>query len=234
MEDTANAAPAGELTKGVVLVVDDEFLGRAYLVNELLDQGFDVAKAASGDEAVQIMLIRRIDLVVTDRRMPGLLDGDALAHFIAEEYPEVPVLMMSAEWPAPERTAAIAEFFPKPVNLRAAVRLIGELLSANAGIVLPSSGWSASASSSVLPPTTTSEPPMQPELYSEISCPHCRHRKVEEMPTDACQFFYECEGCATLLRPKAGHCCVFCSYGSAPCPPIQLERQGDGAGCCGC
>jgi hypothetical protein len=28
------------------------------------------------------------------------------------------------------------------------------------------------------------------------------------------------------LRPKAGDCCVFCSYGSVPCPPIQAERSG--------
>jgi hypothetical protein len=40
-----------------------------------------------------------------------------------------------------------------------------------------------------------------------------------------CQFFYECEGCHILLRPRAGDCCVFCSYGSVPCPPIQLERR---------
>jgi len=47
------------------------------------------------------------------------------------------------------------------------------------------------------------------------------------MPTDACQYFYECSGCKTLLRPKAGDCCVFCSYGSIACPPIQEQR-----GCC--
>jgi len=41
------------------------------------------------------------------------------------------------------------------------------------------------------------------------------------MPTDACLFFHACAGCQTLLRPKAGDCCVFCSYGSVPCPPIQ-------------
>lgn len=69
-------------------------------------------------------------------------------------------------------------------------------------------------------------------LQSEITCPHCWHRKVEQMPTNACQFFYECEGCGILLRPKAGDCCVFCSYGSVPCPPIQLERIGNGDGCC--
>jgi len=43
----------------------------------------------------------------------------------------------------------------------------------------------------------------QLELRSEITCPQCRHRKVEEMPNDACQFFYECEGCGAVLRPKA-------------------------------
>ena len=64
---------------------------------------------------------------------------------------------------------------------------------------------------------------MKPELQSEITCPHCGHRKVETMPTDACQFFYDCEGCGAILRPKTGDCCVFCSYGSVPCPPIQLE-----------
>jgi hypothetical protein len=45
------------------------------------------------------------------------------------------------------------------------------------------------------------------------------------MPTDACQFFYECSNCKTLLRPKPGDCCVFCSYGSVKCPPMQNEKS---------
>lgn len=73
---------------------------------------------------------------------------------------------------------------------------------------------------------------MQPELRSEVACPHCGHRKVEEMPTGACQFFDESEDDHTLLSPKAGHCCVSCSYGSIPCPPIHFGRQGEGGGCC--
>jgi hypothetical protein len=59
---------------------------------------------------------------------------------------------------------------------------------------------------------------------SEITCPHCGAAKMETMPTDACQFFYECT-CGTMLRPKPGDCCVFCTYGSVPCPPIQAERK---------
>ncbi len=68
------------------------------------------------------------------------------------------------------------------------------------------------------------------ELSSTITCPNCGHRKTETMPTDACQFFYECEGCGALLKPVPGDCCVFCSYGSVPCPPVQQEGQ---SGCCG-
>ena len=56
---------------------------------------------------------------------------------------------------------------------------------------------------------------------SIITCPVCGTAKAETMPTDACRFFYECTGCGALLRPKPGDCCVFCSYGSVPCPPIQ-------------
>lgn len=72
-----------------------------------------------------------------------------------------------------------------------------------------------------------------PILVSAISCPHCGFTKVETMPTDACQFFYDCTGCGVVIRPKAGHCCVFCSYGTVPCPPIQTE-QATGAPATGC
>lgn len=65
-------------------------------------------------------------------------------------------------------------------------------------------------------------------LRSRITCPHCGCARDETMPDNACQWFYECTGCGRLLRPKPGDCCVYCSYGTVPCPPIQA-----GAGCCG-
>jgi hypothetical protein len=64
------------------------------------------------------------------------------------------------------------------------------------------------------------------ELTSTILCPACGHRAKEVMPTDACRFFYDCKGCGTQLKPKPGDCCVFCSYGSVPCPPIQGAAPG--------
>lgn len=72
------------------------------------------------------------------------------------------------------------------------------------------------------------------QLLSTITCPHCSYQATETMPTDACQFFYECAGCGALLRPLQGDCCVFCSYGSVPCPPIQAGAKEcePNAGCC--
>ncbi|WP_082855424.1 GDCCVxC domain-containing (seleno)protein [Paraburkholderia phytofirmans] len=58
-------------------------------------------------------------------------------------------------------------------------------------------------------------------LDSIITCPVCGHRKAETMPTNACVWFYECEHCKAVLRPKPGDCCVYCSYGTNRCPPMQ-------------
>jgi len=41
------------------------------------------------------------------------------------------------------------------------------------------------------------------------------------MPLDSCTWYYECTHCRELLRPKRGDCCVFCSFGSVKCPPVQ-------------
>lgn len=62
---------------------------------------------------------------------------------------------------------------------------------------------------------------------STIICPKCGNSKKEVMPTDACQYFYECDYCHEVLKPIEGDCCVYCSYGDVPCPPIQ-----SGENCC--
>jgi len=62
-------------------------------------------------------------------------------------------------------------------------------------------------------------------LQSTITCPNCDFQKEETMPTDACQYFYKCTNCQIVLRPKQGDCCVFCSYGTVACPPIQMNKS---------
>ena len=66
------------------------------------------------------------------------------------------------------------------------------------------------------------------ELHAVLTCPACGHADTLAMPTDACLFFHACAACHAMLKPRAGDCCVFCSYGSVKCPPMQAG----GAGCC--
>ena len=69
----------------------------------------------------------------------------------------------------------------------------------------------------------------EPILQGTLTCPHCGHRSVETMPANVCVFFHDCTGCGALLRPKPGDCCVFCSWGDVPCPPVQQQHEC----CCG-
>lgn len=71
------------------------------------------------------------------------------------------------------------------------------------------------------------------ELLSTLTCPQCGFVEALTMPVDACQFFHECNGCHTLLRPTSGDCCVFCSFGTVPCPPMQVgSEDSPRASCC--
>lgn len=61
-------------------------------------------------------------------------------------------------------------------------------------------------------------------LESTITCPRCGHAQREAMPLDRCVFFWECSNCHAVSKPRAGDCCVYCSYGDVKCPPVQDER----------
>ena len=78
------------------------------------------------------------------------------------------------------------------------------------------------------PRQDSKEPQQEITLFSTLTCPECGAIKREEMPTDACQYFYDCTGCGAVLKPQKGDCCVFCSYGDPLCPPMQEN----GKGCC--
>ena len=65
-------------------------------------------------------------------------------------------------------------------------------------------------------------------LTAQLTCPECNAVSAETMPTNACQYFYDCRACGAVLRPKPGDCCVFCSYADVCCPPKQ---DGESCGC---
>ena len=63
---------------------------------------------------------------------------------------------------------------------------------------------------------------METITQAKLTCPRCGYNQIADIPSDACQFFYECVNCKTVVRPKEGDCCVFCSYADTPCPSIQM------------
>lgn len=63
------------------------------------------------------------------------------------------------------------------------------------------------------------------QLISTLTCPACGSQEIRDMSTDACVYFHRCSACGTTSKPKAGDCCVFCSYGDTPCPPMQSPTR---------
>lgn len=80
----------------VALVVEDEMLVRMILVDILMDDGFEVIEATTGDEAL-LALKRRPDvhLIVSDVEMPGAVNGFMLAQHAAKERPDIHIIIVS-------------------------------------------------------------------------------------------------------------------------------------------
>jgi two-component system response regulator AtoC len=84
---------AGETKQ--VLVADDEPNLRRVLSAQLVRDGFEVHTAEDGEGALKILGEHHIDLVITDLRMPKL-DGMELLKRCVADYPDVPVIMITA------------------------------------------------------------------------------------------------------------------------------------------
>jgi DNA-binding NtrC family response regulator len=82
-----------------VLIVEDEALIRAAIADMLQDRGFKVLEAANANEAIEIIEEANIeiDLVFTDVRMPGGMDGFGLVKWIQDSRPTVPVIVASGD-----------------------------------------------------------------------------------------------------------------------------------------
>ncbi len=78
-----------------ILVVDDEINMQMVLKAMLQKEGFEVLTASDGIEALIALKKRSFAAVVTDLKMPGL-NGMGLLEKIMEDYPSVPVIMITA------------------------------------------------------------------------------------------------------------------------------------------
>lgn len=114
-----------------VLVVEDDVLIRLTIADRLREGGFAVIEVSNADEAVAILRSQvAVDLVLTDVRMPGSMDGIALARLVRETRPELKLVVTSGNAASFDRGVADA-FFGKPYDLDKVVGCIEGLLSAD-------------------------------------------------------------------------------------------------------
>jgi CheY-like chemotaxis protein len=110
----------------VILVVEDEMLVRACIVEQLADAGYDVIEAADAEEALrEFAQDDRVTTVFTDINMPGRFDGLSLAHKISTMRPQVQLILTSGRDQPPQNAMPRGvQFLPKPYHWRALTGLI--------------------------------------------------------------------------------------------------------------
>ncbi|MGV8840792.1 MAG: response regulator [Bauldia sp.] len=108
---------AAEPQRPSILIVEDDVLLRLVTAEDLRAAGYGVIEASNADEAMTILDSGvAIDLVLTDIRMPGSMDGLALAAFVRQRWPDLKIMVASGERPAQAALAAADAFLPKPYD----------------------------------------------------------------------------------------------------------------------
>jgi CheY-like chemotaxis protein len=113
-----------------ILVVEDEGIIRMFAVEALQDAGYQVLEAQDAAEALEILARNPgICLLVTDVRMPGLIDGLALAAQVRRDHPAIRTIIVSGSTSAEQAVGAGAVgYLSKPYKANAMVQAVQESL----------------------------------------------------------------------------------------------------------
>ena len=119
---------AAALETPTVLLVEDEVLIRLMVADELRGQGLQVLEASNADEALAILESSLpVHLLFTDVRMPGPIDGIALAKLAQAKFPQLKLIIGSSR--RLEGTPRAAAFLCKPYDLSRMVEEVERLLA---------------------------------------------------------------------------------------------------------
>ncbi len=130
MEPSALPSPPFAATRKCVLVVEDELLIRMFLSDELRDAGFHVIEAYNADEALVILGSVVPDIIVSDVRMPGSLDGIGLLAAVRQTFPALPVIITSAHLQPPSAVSdGAVQFIAKPYRVELVLQSIEDQLA---------------------------------------------------------------------------------------------------------
>jgi CheY-like chemotaxis protein len=121
--------PQKKSRRPTVLIVEDDIVIRSTLAEYLRATGHAVIEAANAAEAIALLGARvAIDVVFSDIRMPGTMDGLGLARWIRQHQPGVRLMLTSGDRNA-ARDSKIAMFVPKPYLAAEVAARVGQLLA---------------------------------------------------------------------------------------------------------
>ena len=120
----------GLAVPATILVVEDEVFSRLTLADQLRGAGYRVLEASNANEALDLLRDRSqaVRLLLSDIRMPGKLDGVDLAHAVRLQYPDIKIVLTSAQSFSTSHWGAHDGFFPKPYDARRLIEHVKMLL----------------------------------------------------------------------------------------------------------
>jgi CheY-like chemotaxis protein len=129
LDDAVVVPGPGESHKPVILLVEDDVLVRFTTADTLREAGFDVLEAVDSSEALALLTTGHpLDLVITDIRMPGRMDGVQLTSVIKSTRPNLPVALLSSHLEHSDHSADM--FVPKPYDPDQLVEVVKRLIGA--------------------------------------------------------------------------------------------------------
>jgi DNA-binding NtrC family response regulator len=122
-------AAACDATRKCILVVEDELLIRFMLSDGLRDEGYHVIEACNADEALTILQSAIPDLLISDVRMPGTLDGLELMKTVRETQSDLPVIIISGHLdPSAAKAEGAIDFISKPYLMETVFQAVRNVL----------------------------------------------------------------------------------------------------------
>jgi DNA-binding NtrC family response regulator len=115
--------------KKTILLVEDEPMLRLIGADALADAGYEVIEAASADEALALLeAVEEVQILFTDIRMPGSMNGLELAEMVHARWPHMKILITSGDtWPPKGAIPDDGRFLAKPYKIASLQREVDDL-----------------------------------------------------------------------------------------------------------
>ena len=123
--------PAHQHTALTVLIVEDDPMINMAAVDAIVDQGYLALSAANADDALVVLAAHpEIEVLFTDIKMPGSIDGLVLARLTHREHPLIDIVIASGNLrPPADEMPAGAAFLPKPYSAKQIADVLHKLMN---------------------------------------------------------------------------------------------------------